>query len=424
MFEHVVALYRAIGMPPFVEGERIPVCVRATPAIKAALEKYNELEGDFGNIDPIFSGGNVEFSFKTPNSERGAFFQDIEEFVANTSSLTLGKFRENFYIKSLDFLSSEAEIPESVKRIKNVVSFVLCLREFVAISIDEEQALTGRKLIFLKPSDGKSPQKAAVLKINLKSSLMDFEIPSFKILPALRYQALKQEKPQIEERILLMNAAIADVISECEDDDADFEYLVRNWARVTKKYLHNLHAYVSTFSFDATKKKISDGLIDSTTKINNAIGDIGTKLFAVPASIGALIIVKDSASSSSFIAGLAGIIIASFVIFRTIRHYESQTNNLLQSFNFNLQESIKPKKTFGKSIKEEIDRISEFKTNQEKEIRRTFHFYRLIASLPIVGVIYFIFERISPWVVERYNLLLYCDNNFPVLLSVFKKILQ
>lgn len=159
------------------------------------------------------------------------------------------------------------------------------------------------------------------------------------------------------------------------------------------------------------EKKISDGLLESTTKLNNAIGEIGTKLLAVPASLGVLIVVKDASTLSGFIMGIAGVVFASLIILRTIRHYENQVENLLNSFEFNLQEAAKPKKTFGKAIRDEIERISRFKDIQRREISRTFRFYKLIATLPIAACIYFCAAAVYPWINLYLNLIFRCGHD-------------
>lgn len=395
MFKHFVGIYRAIGSPSFEDGEQMFINCSITPELQLAIDAYNSSQEKFKNLEFEFHENNtVEFDFEVPSYVTGAIFRDVNHFLENTPSLVKGKIRDNFYIVSLDYFSGDEKVPEEIFKIKRIAEFIKCLREFVALSIDREQSMNGDRIFFLKPSDGKTPQKAAALKINLTPDTIANNIGSFKILAALK-KALEEEKTQIEERILLMNTAIAQIIDECEDDDADFEYLVRNWNKVNKKYLHDLHAYVSAFSFDSVKKKISDGLIESTTKINNAVGEVGTKLMAIPVSLAALLAVKDSKSDSVFYVGVAGVVIAGLIIFRVINHYSWQIKNLIASFDFNLRESSKSKKTFSKVILDELRRISDFKAVQEREIKRTFLIYRSIAWCPIIISFYFFLEKIG-----------------------------
>ncbi|MDR2325486.1 MAG: hypothetical protein LBE51_08825 [Acidovorax sp.] len=407
MFEVFVELYRAIGSPPFEEGVRLSVRREVTTELQATIDKYRNSPNKIVEIDFDFDDEFVEIEFRVPSSEKGAIFHDEKDFVRKTSSLAKGDFRDRFYIVSLDYFSGDEEVPQEIIKIKRITDFVKSLREFVALSIDREQSMTGDRIFFLKPSDGKSPQKAAALKINLTADVIAHNLGGFKILDALK-NALQEEKTQIEERILLMNTAIAQIIDECEDDDADFEYLVKNWGKVNKKYLHDLHAYVSAFSFDAVKKKISDGLIESSTKINSAIGEVGTKLLAVPASLAALIAVNSSSSASGFVFGIFGVIIASLIILRTIWHYENQINNLVRSFTFNMKEATKAKKTFSRSIQEEINEIYIFQIKQKKSIENSFRFYKFLTLLPIIASSYYIFEVFYPVLKHEYLVYRYC----------------
>ncbi|WP_156516909.1 hypothetical protein [Delftia sp. GW456-R20] len=229
MFKNVVDLYRAVGRPPFKNGARLPIDVEETDVVSDALAAYQLVEEDFSPVDPLRNGGKIEFELKIPNSERGAFFETFEDFIQNTPTLSRGILRDNYYIRDLDYWDGDENKPEQIEKLSSVVNFIFSLRGFVSISIDRVQAFEADKLIFLKPSDGKSPQKAAILKVNLTVNAISVEIPSFKILDALKNQFEGKTKHQIEERILLMNTAIAETVGECDDDNVDFEYLVKNW---------------------------------------------------------------------------------------------------------------------------------------------------------------------------------------------------
>lgn len=415
MFKLYVEIYRALGSPSFEDGETLSVHCPLNPELLLAIKNYESCGQKFREIDFDFhEDGTVEFDFKITSFVTGAIFRDMDHFMENTPSILKGEFRNNFYIVSLDYFfenkeeSKESKEPEEIRKVRKLTEFIKYLREFVALSIDKDQAMQGNKIFFLKPSDGKSPQKAATLKIRINPDILNYSLNGFSILKALTNPEHKEKKTQVEERILLMNTAIAQVIDECEDDDADFDYLVKNWGKVNKKYLHDLHAYVSTFSFDAVKKKISDGLIESTTKINNSIGEVATKLLAIPASLGALIVVGGSTSTVAFIFGIIGVIVASLIILRTIWHYQKQIENLANSFDFNMRESTKAKKTFSRAIQEEIKRINDSHERQKEAIGFSFSFYYLVALLPIFGSLYYIFDALWPILVFDYYLYKYC----------------
>lgn len=409
MFKLYVDIYRAIGSPSFEDGQTLYVSVPLTGELKELIDRYQASAEKFGNVDfDYIDGNNVEVEFTVVQYVKGAIFRDVTHFIENTASIKKGNFRNNFYIKSLNYLSGDDYVPNEIARINKITDFIRCLREFASLSMDKEQSMEGERIFFLKPSDGKSSQKAATLKINLTDAIFNYQLEGFIILKALANSDHKEKKSHVEERILLMNNAIAQTLDECEDDDADLEYLVKNWGKINKKYLHDLHAYLTSFSFDAAKKKISDGLIESTTKINNSLGELGTKLFASPALMAALLVIKDSESDVSFYIGILGIVVTSLIIFRSISHYKSQVENLLASFTFNLQEFSKPKKSFSGIVKKEIERISCFKCAEEKRISRTLCLYKLSAIIPILVGLYLIFDRNSDALLYYYSIFRYC----------------
>jgi hypothetical protein len=407
MFDRIVRLYRLLGKPPLDEACCFVTEADGSQELRSLLEELGRVDPLFGRYDHRERGGKIRVEAALPQNSEGHFFASTQQFIESTASLKRGDFRKNFYIVDLDYLSGEDDPPDAIARVRRLTEFIHCLREFVSLSIDREQSMNGDRLIFLKPSDGKSPQKAAVLKVDLTSNAIALKLSSFRILSALK-AAQGEEKTRIEERILLMNTAIAQTIDECDGDEVEFEYLVKNWGKVTKRYLHDLHAYVSAFSFDSVRKKISDSLIESTTKINNAVGDVATKLLAVPASLGALIVIGNASSTASFAVGIVGVVVASLIILRTVWHYQKQVHNLAESFKFNMEEATKAKKTFSKPIKEEIQRIERVQREQNESIRRSFFFYYAIAWLPIAGCIYYVVDGIWPVLLHRYSLYKYC----------------
>lgn len=408
MIEKIVRLYRLLGKPPFDDSCSFVTDVEKSPELLAQLDELGQVDSSFGRYVYRERGGTIRIDVTLPQNSEGHFFKSTQHFIENTASLKKGVLRKNFYIVDLDYLCTEDNPPEAIVRVKRMTEFIYCLRDFASLSIDREQSMNGDRLFFLKPSDGKSPQKAAVLKIDLTNNTISHKLASFKILSALRNASQREERTRIEERILLMNTAIAQTIDECGDDEVEFEHLVSNWGKVSKRYLHDLHAYVSAFSFDAVQKKISDSLIESTTKINSAVGDVATKLLAVPASLGALIIIGSSSSYESFVIGIIGVIVASLIILRTVWHYKKQVDNLAKSFNFNMEEATKAKKTFSKPIKDEIKRIEKVQIDQNKSIRDSFFFYYTVALLPIVGCIYYIVNAVGNSFIQRYFLYKYC----------------
>lgn len=409
MFKLYVDIYRAIGSPSFEDGQTLYVSTPLTDELKELIDRYQASVEKFGNVDfDYIDNNNVEVEFTVVQYVKGAIFRDVAHFTENTASIKKGNFRNNFYIKSLNYLSGDDYVPNEITKINQITEFIRCLREFASLSMDKEQSMEGERIFFLKPSDGKSSQKAATLKLNLTNTIFNHQIDGFLILKALTNSDHKEKKSHVEERILLMNNAIAQTLDECEDDDADLEYLIKNWGKINKKYLHDLHAYLTSFSFDAAKKKISDGLIESTTKINNSLGELGTKLFASPALMAALLVIKDSKSDVSFYIGIIGIVVTSLIIFRSISHYNSQVDNLLASFSFNLQEFSKPKKSFSSIVKKEIERISNFKLKEEKRISRTLCLYKFSAIIPIIVVLYLIFDRNSDDLLYYYSIFRYC----------------
>lgn len=412
MFDRVVNLYRLLGKPSFDEAHSFSVTVPKDQELLAELDAASSMDSSFGTFSYREKGTELRVEGELPQNSDGHFFISVEDFIERTPSLNKGIFRDNFYIRDKDFSSTEElDSCEDIYNIARIVDFIKALRDFAAITLDDDQTLESGKLIFLKAADGKSTHQAAVLKVNILPSLASIKIKKYLILSEIK-SAKERNKPHIEERVLLMNSAISEIISECVDDDRDFEYLVKNWDKVTKKYFHDLHAYMNGFSFDAVRKKISDSVMESTTKINNALGDVGTKILAVPVSVAALVVLQESKNDVSFWFGWLGICIASIVLSKTVNHYSDQLKNLMKSFEFNLEVASLSRKAFGSVVRKELKRIDDFIVYQNNKISKTINLYRIVVWVPVLFSMGFIINRYYDEFVGSYYLFRYCGSSF------------
>lgn len=412
MFDSVVKLYRLLGKPSFDEAHSFEVTVPKSTELLVELEAVKSMDASYGSFSYRERGDCIRVEGQLPQNGESHFFTSIEDFIEGTPSLNLGVIRKNFYIRDSDYSSSEdLEKCHEINNIARIVDFVRVLRNFASINLEDNQGIENRKIIFLKAADGKSVQQAVVLKINIVPSLISFNIKGYLILSDLKNEKSKQ-KIHVEERIFLINNAISDIISECVDDDKDFEYLVENWDRVIRKYAHDFHAYMNGFSFDAIRKKISDSVIDSSTKINNALGDIGVKILAVPLSVAGLVALQESKNEVSFWFGLLAVFIASLTLSKTVNHYSDQLNNLIKSFEFNLEVSSLSKKTFGAVIRKELKRIDDYIDSQKIKISKTINLYRVVVWLPMIFSVGFVVNRYFDEFKYFFNVFRYCGTSY------------
>ena len=394
MFCEVVNLYRLLGRPDLGQSNIFNKSIDYSPEIAQSLSLCAGFDSEFGVFYSTETDGLIHVEAEFPQNGDYQVFSTVEEFVEKTSSLGNGEFRENFYISEIDYSSEDdVEAPVEVYNLYNISAFIKDLREFSSITLDGDNKIDAGSLIFLKAADGKNVQQAAVLKINIKSSFASLNIQRFEILSQL-IKGRESNRPHIEERILMMNSAIAELITECVHDDDDFEYLINNWGKVRKKYFNDLRAYMNGFSFDSIRKKISDSVMDSTTKINTAISDLGTKLLGVPVALGALIALNDAKGGFySFWLGVIGVVSGAVIIYRTVVHYEFQLANLIKTFQFNVEISSNARKSFSRSIIRELDRIDQELKNQEMRVKKTLAFYKSFSLLPFIFCILMILYR-------------------------------
>lgn len=385
MFSAIVNIYRLIGLPSFENSHSIDVEVLETPELRRALDAYNNSDSAFVSLEATELGqGELRVEIELPQRGDGYFYWSFADFFRSASRMiNSGEMPENFYIRDLDYAFDEDfECFEEVANVYRMAEFVRDLRGFSAVALDEGYEANNSRVIFLRAADGKTSQQATTLKVDVSIESLGVPLSHSVILRHVK-SAKQAGLLHAEERVVILNSAISEVISECEIDGAEFDYLVRNWRRVTKKYFNNLHAYMNGFSFDAIRKKITDSVIDSSSRINNAVGELGTKVLAVPVSVGALVALQNADSSVLFFTGLVGIVIVSIILRITIDHYRQQLLNLVGTFQFNMSATSSANRAFSASVKKEILRIENHIKEQRRKINATLSVYENLAAAPV-----------------------------------------
>ncbi|WP_212645732.1 hypothetical protein [Delftia sp. PE138] len=416
MFSALVNIYRLIGLPSFGESYSIDVTIPSSVDLLRALKEYNFDGSSLAQVEwQTLDSGDLRVEIELPQRGDGYFYATFTDFFHSISyQINVGSQPEFFYIRDLDYAYGEEY--ESIVEVSNLykfIKFVKDLRAFSAVALDDNYENNSSRVIFLRAADGKTSQQATTLKIEASIDLLNVPLPHAKMLEYVKV-AKEKSRPHVEEKIVILNSSISEVIAECEHNGAEFAYLVRNWRKVIKKYYHNWDAYMNGFSFDAIRKKISDSVIDSTTKINNAVGDLGTKILAVPVSMAALVAVQNSERWLVFFIGLVGIVIASYILRITIEHYRLQLDNLINTFQFNMEAASSSSRSFGASIRSQIEKIEDHIDVQRRKISKTLFVYETLAILPVLLGCILVLYRYAEEMDYARSLYLYCyfENGF------------
>lgn len=386
MFSKTVDLYRELGRPPWADGRSFDVVVNYSAKLEALAKECERLEPQFGAFLVLIEQEKIRIEGEFPANEKYRFFDSVQSFIDGTKDLLRGDFRDGIYIREIDYSSDDAVEPPQIRNLKKNIGFIKSLRAFSSLNVEMEEALALNKLIFLRSPDGKSARTTVVVPLALSIDFSSFEVSNYSLLDAL-VKSAKSDKLHIEERVLLLNTAIADVLSDAPEKKDSLEFLARNWRKVSSKYFHDLQAYVNNFAFDAVRKKLADSAIENSTKFAASLNDLTAKLIAVPISLAALVALKSVEDPWAFLIGALGVAASSIICFLLVGHYKQQASHLLKIADFTFETYNRKIATFPKGMQEEIRRINaEISANRTRFNRASIFFYGL-TTLPLFAVL-------------------------------------
>lgn len=386
MFAQAVQIYRALNKPEFSDSNSFKISLARTDAIDALSRECRDLNSRFGEYEFILKGSTIEIEGSLPRGDGGGFYASAEEFFTGTPTLERGSLPENFYIRSIDYSSTDGVKHPEIDNIKKVAKFIRLIRDFSEVKIDGASSEETPPLIFILPPDGKLPQRTVVVPVKLEAAALKNKLAHLTVVQGLA-DASFDEKFHIEERRLVMRSVLGDVLHSAGGDVNLFTYLVQHWDEVLKKYRHNFQAYINRFAFDDVRNKLAAAEIEYASKLSAVLGDIAGKLLAVPISIAALIPLAEAKTQMIFWIGFLGICSVSIVYFFILANQTLQIDRLKSSFSLVFDPFFDRVNTYPSVLKKVVIARQTEVNRQRIFLERTLLLFKTLSVVPACGAI-------------------------------------
>lgn len=398
MFEKVVALYREAGKPPIQDGQ-FTYNGKSTPVLLELIDDCRQLSEQFGRLtyvrvkDPA---GAVNIEFMLPASDSAGFYSSFDSFIKATPSLGHGRIPEFLYIANEDWSSTDKIQNENFEKIKKCCKLISNLAK-IAMAADDKSSSSHINLIFAVPADNGKPPKTFTIPTKVSPNILEFKLKHLALIDQLA-NPKNESKLHLEERKSILNLAISEIISNAPESAKSnlFIFTLSQWTELLDTYWKNFQTYIHGFSFEKVKKDLAQAELDHGTKLSAAFSDIGGKLFALPVSLGALVILEKAQTSVEKVATATGILMVSMIFTGILINQWLNIKRLNSSLNIVLTQIDKKNGTYPKNIQTLLENSKKEILTQQRFIKGTIGFFLFLSWAPTIGMLIMKWPQMKP----------------------------
>lgn len=255
----------------------VRLVLRVKKAFQNSIEKFQVNTVDQNDDCDIESveGLPLELVIKLPI---GKFYKNIEAFVKESSQLSMGELREDFYLVDEDYLAGEEHSLHSVSQLEKLCAWIGFLQAVLPHTETRVSWLTF--ILFPESVDGNGRSKKT-FKSKIRIEDLSFDLSKIKEF----LEIAGKEDLHASERKSVFRQALAELLESQHEEDRGFSHILKNINKLHQTYHDNYERYINGFSMEKLKKEVMADYYQFSLRINSALNDIVTKVFAVPASL-------------------------------------------------------------------------------------------------------------------------------------------
>lgn len=388
--EPFVSLYRLAGRPP-LDGTLFCGTVRFNDAcdqveeiLANPLARFEDLHVDGRDLigEKFPSDGNeINFRLRLPTSSDERFYENLDDMLRWAPTVSRGRLPEEFYLVSEDYFSNDAEEPKDVTSLKKICRFIGALSE-LAHYHDEKPSSGYYRLVFIHPTDDPS-----IKPVELDTLVSSEVIKSADDLDPQLVEELAQSSaandPHHMAKVGVFGTSLASFIDRAPASDG-FIHLVSKWKEFLGEYHRDLGTYLSGFAFHKAKTEVAQAEIKIAHEFSKVLSDITGKLLTIPISIAAIIAIPRAGSFVEQVILLAGLLVASIIVFGTVSNQKRQFARIKNSKNLLVGAIEGKQESYPDDLKKVVNDLRTTLERDERSLGRVLSLFFVLAWLPFV----------------------------------------
>lgn len=265
-FDQLVALYRAINFKENTRQGMLTVADEGQRDLITAMLADNDEYGLrilHGNADALQVGGDVELEVTDPKISIGIVATDLDDLLVAPKA----RIREpaRYYILGEKFCKSDQNVPESIRRYRNLIKLIALLKQAAAY-LDEDSG----ELVFIH--DGKYELPIQYTYSNVSG--MDLGCIS-RLLESFENDTHKDQK------LAILAKSVQSICNAAKPRER-FGLLLEHLPELLKSFSEGYRLFVADFSYDKIVNQLEVAKLEEIGKIHKTFADIQNQILGIP----------------------------------------------------------------------------------------------------------------------------------------------
>lgn len=409
-----MSLYAAVKLYRFLN---CPECANNSFDGKASFSELmpyvkEVVESKFGRFEEIIvdeveyqpdclpeSGEELSFTYNCVSSSTSTFYKNVDYFINSNIDIHRGAVPYEYYLVDENYYSKDECSPDFIPKLNSLCELISALSK-LALYHDYKD---GFRLVFL-PSDNKEGKPIVVETKITRNLLEKVNIIDCRILNELSNGS--RADPHYSEKIGVFGATLSELFQRKSPKENSFDFLVSHWGEFLVSYHNHLSVYLSGFAFHKAKREVAEAEFDLAGQFSKVIGDIATKLFGIPISFAALIVITKNDDGIEVAAAFFSLLFFGLIMFGIVKNQRRHLNRILHARDVVLGAIEGKRSEYPDELSREIDAMNNALIDDEKSIKRQLNFYSWLIWIPFVSASLLLFYR------YRKHILCYADYIF------------
>ncbi|MEQ5808918.1 hypothetical protein J3369_16050 [Alteromonas sp. NFXS44] len=402
----IVSLYRSSGKPAITNNNRIEADLNATEGLVKAIQECRSLNSSYGRFEELLVDDNeidddekisvgqrVQFCWALSTGGFLHFFKSFSQLLGNRKTLFKGDIPETYYISEEDLLVEPHFSEPKTDKLRSICKLIKLLSEIAHYHDEKSQADT-YQLVFVINDSSKSGYHPVVLETRFdKSDLEGTELNLRTLMDIV--SAEKNSESHAQEKASMFRLCLAETIEGMPNEGNAFQYILKNWDDLLKKYKQSFDIYISGFSFSKLRSELAKAEVEIANSLSKVLSDVTGKLFSIPISFAALLTMNKLDSIGESVLFVMGTLLVSLIISGLVRSQLLLKSNIDASRRMIFNQFDQKREDYPQDLKDCLDQAKSTIRKQSNLLGLTLHGARVIGWFVSICALFIFWMRFS-----------------------------